>query len=170
MSLPAIVDRLEDLPEPARAFYVETEDGLFRLDAEGVEDVSGLKSALEKEREARKTLKAELAEMKEATLEDGSPDSAEAPAGEADAEPEATSDDPILEPDPEPDPGLEPSGNLSVVVLQTRLLESEARAAILAARGAPELLLPVILPRLRVVVDPATGMPGTLRPCSIRPP
>ena len=40
MSLPAIVDRLEDLPEPARAFYVETEDGRFRLDAEGVEDVS----------------------------------------------------------------------------------------------------------------------------------
>ena len=58
MSLPAIVDSLEDLPEAVRAFYVETEDGRFRLDAEGVEDVSGLKSALEKEREARKALKA----------------------------------------------------------------------------------------------------------------
>ncbi|MEQ8332309.1 hypothetical protein [Nisaea sp.] len=60
MPLPAESDSLDAVPEAARAFYVETGDGRFHLDAEGVEDVSGLKSALEKERAARRELKAEL--------------------------------------------------------------------------------------------------------------
>lgn len=60
MPLPAVTESLEAVPEAVRTFYVETGDGTFRLDAEGVEDVSGLKSALEKERAARKDLKAEL--------------------------------------------------------------------------------------------------------------
>lgn len=60
MPLPAVTESLDAVPEAARAFYVETEEGGFRLDAEGIEDVSGLKSALEKERAARKELKAEL--------------------------------------------------------------------------------------------------------------
>lgn len=157
MSLPAIVDHLEDLPEAARAFYVETGDGRFRLDAEGVEDVSGLKSALEKEREARKALKAELGELKTAALEDGAPEGAEGRLSDADPDAESVSEDPMPEPDPEPEP--EPSAHPELVALQTRLLESEARAAILSARGAPELLLPVILPRLRVELDPETALP-----------
>lgn len=60
MPLPAETDSLDTIPEAARAFYVETDDGGFRLDAHGIEDVSGLKSALAKERAARKELKAEL--------------------------------------------------------------------------------------------------------------
>lgn len=60
MPLPAVTDTLDAVPEAARTFYLETGEGTFRLDAEGVEDVSGLKSALEKERAARKELKAEL--------------------------------------------------------------------------------------------------------------
>ncbi|WP_028467624.1 hypothetical protein [Nisaea denitrificans] len=60
MPLPAETDSLDAVPEAARAFYVETDDGRYRLDADGVEDVSGLKSALEKERAARRELKAEL--------------------------------------------------------------------------------------------------------------
>src|SRR3546814_19417901 len=62
MTLPAIADRLEDLPEAVRPHYVATADGRWRLDAEGVEDVTGLKSALEKERAARKALQAEVAQ------------------------------------------------------------------------------------------------------------
>lgn len=160
MSLPAIVDHLEDLPEAARAFYVETEDGRFRLDAEGVEDVSGLKSALEKEREARKALKADLVELRDAAREDaaredGGPEVADATESDPDTEAESASEDPM----PEPEPGPAPSAHPEVAALQTRLLESEARAAILSARGAPELLLPVILPRLRVELDTETALP-----------
>lgn len=45
--LAAVVDSIDAVPENLRDFYVEA-DGKFRLDAEGVEDVSGLKSTLEK--------------------------------------------------------------------------------------------------------------------------
>lgn len=60
MPLPAETDSLDAIPEAARAFYIETDDGRYRLDADGVEDVSGLKSALEKERAARRELKTAL--------------------------------------------------------------------------------------------------------------
>jgi len=54
-ALPLVVDKagLEKVPEAQRTLYVE-KDGKYRLDVDGVEDTSGLKSALEKEREARK--------------------------------------------------------------------------------------------------------------------
>lgn len=138
MSLPAYVDRLEDLPEAARSFYVETGDGRFRLDAEGIEDVSGLKSALEKEREARKALKAELAALKP---EVDAPEAAAAAAAESEEADEPTDADPIR------------------MAIGRRLLEAEARSAVMAARGSPELLLPVILPRLSVAADPENGAP-----------
>jgi hypothetical protein len=184
MSLPAIVDQLEDVPEAARAFYVETEDGRFKLDADGVEDVAGLKSALEKEREARKELKAELAALKaartqadepepelaqdadpdadpEAETDESEDETAEANQAEADqvdadqADPDQTDDGPA---ESEPKPEIE-SADPVVLALQSRLIEAEARAAIVAARGAPELLLPVLLPRLRVTSDTETGFP-----------
>ena len=56
MPLPAETATLDAVPEAVRAFYIETDDGRYRLDADGVEDVSSLKSALEKERAARREL------------------------------------------------------------------------------------------------------------------
>lgn len=50
MALKAVVNKLEDLDEALRDLYVPNENGTFRLDADGVEDVAGLKSALNKER------------------------------------------------------------------------------------------------------------------------
>lgn len=57
--LNAVVESLDAVPENLRELYVEA-DGKYRLDAEGVEDVSGLKSALEKERDAAKKAAAAL--------------------------------------------------------------------------------------------------------------
>jgi hypothetical protein len=60
--LQAVLDKLDDVPEPLRELYVEA-DGKYRLDADGVEslvDTSGLKSALEKERKAAKDAAAAL--------------------------------------------------------------------------------------------------------------
>jgi DNA-binding transcriptional MerR regulator len=54
--LKAIVDTLDSVPEAARAFYEEKE-GKFALKVDGMEDVSGLKTALQKEREAAKEAK-----------------------------------------------------------------------------------------------------------------
>ena len=132
MPLPAYVDDLDALPEAVRAYYVETEDGRWRLDAEGVEDVSGLKSALEKERAERKALKAELA------ARDGEDE-------------ESVEPDPV--PEPEPVPELEASEPDRAAALEARLLEAEARAAIQAAHGVPELLLSLVTSRLSMAED-----------------
>ncbi|MFL4375769.1 hypothetical protein RJ730_16825, partial [Acinetobacter baumannii] len=62
MSLPFIVDSLDDVKEEYRGLYVE-EDGKFRLDLDGYEDPKGLKSALQSERDAAKNAKLELQKL-----------------------------------------------------------------------------------------------------------
>ena len=52
MSLQYTVDSLENINEPLRDLYEEA-NGKFRLKVEGLEDTSGLKSALKAERELR---------------------------------------------------------------------------------------------------------------------
>jgi hypothetical protein len=54
MGLKAVVDSIEAVDEKYRDLYVKGDDGKFRLDAEGIEDVSGLKTALQKERDTSK--------------------------------------------------------------------------------------------------------------------
>lgn len=67
------------LPEPTRKFFADEKvyvpDGdNFKLDAEGIEDTSGLKTALQKERDARtqfeKDLKAEREKFKDVDLDE----------------------------------------------------------------------------------------------------
>ena len=61
MALEMVVDSLESVPEAVRGEYAKGEDGKFHLSVNGGEDVSGLKSALQKEREQVKELKAKAA-------------------------------------------------------------------------------------------------------------
>ena len=58
--LKAIVDSLDGIPEPLQELYVLKGDKYF-LDADGVEDVSGLKNALNSEKEERRKAKEALA-------------------------------------------------------------------------------------------------------------
>ena len=55
MALKLTLDSLDGLDDGTKALYAE-KDGKYRLDVEGIEDTSGLKSALEKERTARREL------------------------------------------------------------------------------------------------------------------
>jgi hypothetical protein len=67
MALKATVDTLDDVPETVRDFYEES-DGRFRLKVEGVEfpeEVKGLKTALERERDARKRIEQEARTLRE---------------------------------------------------------------------------------------------------------
>lgn len=57
MALKASYATQAEIPEPLREHYVE-KDGKFVLDAEGVEDVTGLKRSLERERKAAQDLAA----------------------------------------------------------------------------------------------------------------
>lgn len=61
MALPITVDSLDTLDEGVRNLYIE-EGGKFRLDLDGYEDPTGLKTALQKERDAAKDAKRRLAE------------------------------------------------------------------------------------------------------------
>src|SRR3546814_5040853 len=142
MTLPAIADRLEDLPEAVRPHYVATADGRWRLDAEGVEDVTGLKSALEKERAARKALQAEVAQAEVL------------PAEVVPAEPGV----PAIEDEEDAGIAAEPGTDPRLTALESRLIEAEARSALQAVRGVPELLLPVLRGRLAVAEDGAGGL------------
>lgn len=63
MALALVVDSLDSVPEALRGEYAE-KDGKFHLNVEGLEDTSGLKSALQKERDARKALDKEVANWK----------------------------------------------------------------------------------------------------------
>lgn len=87
MTLKLTVDKLDGLPEAVHSFYEPTENG-FRLKVDGVEDVSGLKSALQKEREAAKAYKStglspdEIAELK--ALRDRTTEEAARKAGDFD--------------------------------------------------------------------------------------
>lgn len=56
MALALVVDKLEAVAEAHRALYAE-KDGKFHLDVSGLEDTTGLKSALQKERDAVKEAK-----------------------------------------------------------------------------------------------------------------
>lgn len=55
MALKLVVDSIDEIDETQRSLYVE-KDGKYRLDVDGVEDVSGLKNALNSERGARGAL------------------------------------------------------------------------------------------------------------------
>jgi len=60
--LKAVLDTLDGVPDELRGLYVE-DDGKFRLDAEGVEDVTGLKNALSREKIEAKKLKMKYADI-----------------------------------------------------------------------------------------------------------
>jgi len=63
MALELIVDSLDSIPETLRGEYAPHE-GKFKLNVNGVEDVTGLKKALAAERGLNTAAKAELAEFK----------------------------------------------------------------------------------------------------------
>ncbi len=75
MALKATIAKLEDVAEHFRAEYKPNADGTFRLDTEGVEDVSGLKSAATKERESAEAAKLALKDFM-AKFKDIDPDEA----------------------------------------------------------------------------------------------
>lgn len=59
MPLPLTITKIDAVPEAQRALYVADGEG-FRLDVDGLPDVTGLKSALDTERAARKQLDSDI--------------------------------------------------------------------------------------------------------------
>ncbi len=155
MALKLVVDKLEDLPEEIRTLYTAGKDGKFALDVDGIEDTGLLKKSIADERKARKLLEekvksweklgktpdeieeltAAVAKAEEEKLEH---------AGEwtqlkAQMNAKHDADVKALQAKIDAKEGEIKSRQRS---LESLLIETQATAAIAAAKGVPELLLP----------------------------
>ena len=63
MSLELILENLDGIDESIKPLYQQGEDGKFRLQVNGIEDTTGLKTALEKERKAKREAEAAKAQL-----------------------------------------------------------------------------------------------------------
>ena len=145
MGLKLIVDSLDGLDEGVRGLYTE-QDGKFRLDVEGVEDVTGLKSALEKERSARRDLEKR---MKTALSED---DLEEYARLKAEADKGKDKDEILKSMRARHEKELEQSRQEAAAVkarLEKTVLESTATQLLAKHGGNVSLLLPHILGQIR---------------------
>lgn len=163
--LKAVVEKIDDAPEPVRSFYKAREDGKFVLtveEAEGyaLENISGLKSALGKERTTREQLERDVVKFK-----DIDPDKAREalakwqefqsidPAKEADkiadAKFNAAKDQLVKKHGDEIKAREERIAKLTGAV-DGLTRKQQATAAIAEAKGAVELLLPHVLAHTRV--------------------
>ena len=123
------LESLADVPEAIREYYTEAEDGTFQLDAEG-EDVSGLKSALRKERDARRQADRELRDYQR-----NRPGRADHDVEELEGKLEAATTE----------------RDRYRTRLTDALLESAALTAIREHNGSAELLMPHMRETLKVV-------------------
>ncbi len=145
MALKLTLDSLDGLDDGVKSLYAE-KDGKFRLDVEGVEDVTGLKSALEKERSARRDLEKR---MKTALSED---DLEEYARLKAEADKGKDKDEILKSMRARHEKELEQSRQEAAAVkarLEKTVLESTATQLLAKHGGNVSLLLPHILGQLR---------------------
>lgn len=147
--LKVLVDKLDDVEEPFRGLYVETEDKKFRLDAD-IEDVTGLKNSVQATRKERdeaqkqiqawkklgktpEEIEALLAQQEEAERtkaeKAGEWDKLKVQMNEKHQQELAKREDEIKKRDAQ---------------IERLMIESTATQAIAAAEGVPTLLLPHI--------------------------
>jgi hypothetical protein len=158
MALKLIVDKLDDIPEALRGEYTE-KDGKFHLGVDGLEDTGGLKTALQKERADRaayeKQVKAwqglgkspdEIKELLEA----------QARADEDKATKAGEWDKLKAQMNEKHDAALRSKDETISAMrmrLNAELVDAKAVAAIAAAKGVPELLLPHVQRHVKVDAD-----------------
>jgi len=158
--LKAKVQDIEDVAEPLREFYAPDDSGGFKLAVDGmvgVNEVSGLKSALEKEKEKRRLYGEKLQAL-------GGVDPDEYKKLKEDADLRAIKDaekkgewDKLrtqLVAQHEKEMKEQKLGNDAMRgSLDRFLIEAEATREIAANHGTPELLLPIVKQRVRVIAE-----------------
>jgi hypothetical protein len=157
-AIPLVSDTLEAIPETQRALYVE-KDGKYHLDVTGVEDTTGLKSALAAERKAAQEATRQAAAWKSLGK---TPDEIQAlvaaqaqaeqdkltKAGDWDKLAKQMNDQHTLEIS-----GIKATLEVKDKALSKHLVDSAAVTAIAAAKGVPELLLPHIRSAVKVIEE-----------------
>lgn len=156
MALKLTVDSLDGLDDAQKAFYVE-KDGRFTLDVDGMEDTSGLKSALEKERRqakelARKVSKWESLGKSDEEIAELVKKAEEAALSEAERKGEWDK----LRQQMNDKHATELKAREDAVAkmrttLERHLIDAAATSAIAAEKGVPALLLPHVQRHVRVI-------------------
>ena len=158
MSLKLTVDTLDDVPENLRSLYSEA-DGKFRLAVDGLEDTAGLKSALQKEREAARTAE------KQAKAWMALGKTPEEIAALVDAQRKAEADralkggefdkvkNQIVEQSEREKTDLRNIIKSKDAAIERYLIDAQATAAISEMKGIPVLLLPHVKAAVKVVED-----------------
>lgn len=158
MALKLTVDSLDAVDEPLRGLYEET-DGKFRLKVDGVEDTSGLRSALEKERKAARDAERAAAQWKKLGK---SPDeieqllAAQAKLEEEKAEKAGEWNKLRAQMNEKHEAALKAEAEKASrmrTTLERYLVDAAATSAIAAAKGVPELLLPHVQRHVKVVEE-----------------
>lgn len=178
MPIEQIFETKEDAPEFLRPALLE-KDGKFIFSAETAQEVGGLKKALEAERkqraEAEKTLKqfdgvdpeqyAQLMKSQEEAAAQKARDTGDWAAREAQLKQQLAADLQKREAHYTAEvQGREARLSLMQRALNDALINSEAVAAITAAKGVPELLLPHVLRQTQIIEDDGRFMVQVLDP------
>lgn len=156
MALKLILDTLDGLDDGQKALYVE-KDGKFHLDVDGLEDTSGLKSALQKERERARDFEKKLSGLKDLDPDEYARLKKEADErADADAEKKGQWDQLKGQLLDKHQKELEAStGKVSAMqkALEQHLVDAEATRALAEAKGIPALLLPHVKAAVKVVEE-----------------
>lgn len=172
MGLETEVESLDTIPEQLRDEYVETEDGTYRLKilenyvpADKVEDVSGLKSALQKERESARKANKTLAQLKEqygeidpeeyAALKEAQQQAEEDKAKKAGEWDKLKSQ--MVEKHNQALQAKDKEIQGVLGVLERKLVDAEAVSALNELEGNATLLLPHVKNHVRMIKDDDTG-------------
>lgn len=152
--LKRVLDSLDDLDESLRGLYVEQADGSYRLDAEP-DDGAELKRALERSRTEAKQLKVQLSKFDGVDADEYTRLSQrvvelEALKGKRDDDYEKLKEQLAEKYTGQLDKLKQQTAELTTQ-LHTRALEAEASAAVAQHKGVPELLMPFIRERAKVV-------------------
>lgn len=136
------LDNLDGLEDPLKALYAKGDDGKFVLQV----DETGAKSALQKERDAREAAERALKERDRAD--------ADTKATKEREELERKGDYEKLKASLEADKAnLAKAKEHAEVSLRSYIAKAEVTAAVAAAKGVPELILPHVMDKVEVVAD-----------------
>lgn len=197
MPLKPVVESLEGISEDLHEDYEQTEDGKYQLKVlsgfvpkDKVEDVSGLKSALQKERENARAAAARAKKLEEQVGEIDPEDYRRLKELEAKAEEEKAKKagewdklrSQMLEKHQEELAKRDKERDRLMAALEAKLIDAEIASAINAEKGKAKPLIPIVKNRVRMreddkggfttvvvddagdtAIDPATGEPLTVR-------
>lgn len=151
------LDTIDELDDNVKGLYQQSDDGKYRLAVDGLPEVSGLKSALEKERKARRDFERKLNQLNGVDPDEYQRLKTEAEhreiekaqkAGEWDKLRQQLADKHKAEIEAE----RQRSHTMQTTV-ESFLVDAEATRAIANAKGIPELLLPHVKQHVRVVQE-----------------